>query len=161
VLAEKDGKVSGSARSVKGFNIHDALAACADLLEQFGGHMYAAGLTMKPQNVEAFRARFEEVVRGTLDPALRTPEEEVDLEIGLAEINPPFVRAIFGMEPCGPLSMRPVFLSRAVPALSVQRIGADGTHLRFNVRTPGLPGGETKAIAFGFADFFDLVAGGQ
>lgn len=161
VLTEGNGKVTGSARSVKGYNIHEAIDACGDLLEQYGGHMYAAGLAMRPENVAAFRARFEEVVRATMDPALRTPEEDVDLELGLAEITPSFARAIFGMEPFGPMSMRPVFLTRGVAARGARPIGNGGDHLKFTVDAPGMPSGELDAIAFGFAGQFELVSSGQ
>jgi single-stranded-DNA-specific exonuclease len=80
VLTESQGKAVGSARSVRGFDVYEAINACSDLLDQFGGHMYAAGLTMPLENIPAFRDRFEAVVRKTLPPALRVPEEEVDAE---------------------------------------------------------------------------------
>lgn len=159
VLTESNGKVSGSARSVKGFNIYDALDACGELLEQYGGHMYAAGLTMKAENVDAFRDRFEEVVRETLDETMRTPEEEVDLEIQLADIGPGFVKAIKGMEPFGPGNMRPVFLTRGLKANDVRLIGNDRNHLKFQVVTPGTE--PLEAIAFGQKDHFDTIADGQ
>lgn len=161
VLTQSNGKVSGSARSVKGFNIYDALDACGDLLDQFGGHMYAAGLTMKPDNVEAFRERFEAVVRQRLTEEMRTPEEDVDLEISLAEINQQFIRGIMGMEPFGPENMRPVFLTRNIPAGDARVIGNDGSHLKFTVKMPGIHSGEIDAIAFGMKDHWELVASGQ
>lgn len=159
VLTQGNGKVSGSARSVKGFNIYDALEACSDLLEQFGGHMYAAGLSMDPANVEAFRDRFEEVVRATINEHSRTPEEEVDLEIGLGDIQQSFVRAIQGMEPFGPGNMRPVFLSRGVVAKDPRLLGTDGTHLKFTVEAPGLSASGLDAIAFGQGDRLSMVEG--
>lgn len=157
VLTESNGKVAGSARSVKGFNVHDAIATCADLLEQFGGHKYAAGLTMKPENVEAFRERFEQVVRETLPPALRIPEEEVDLEIGLEAIQPAFVRGILGMEPFGPANMKPVFLSRGVVASDARTLGSTGDHLKFRIAAHGKPKVQFEAIAFRQGDKLELV----
>lgn len=159
VLTESNGMVSGSARSVKGFNIHGALEACRDLLERHGGHMYAAGLTMKPENVGAFRDRFEAVVRGTLDPALRIPEEEVDLEIGLGEVDPSFFRALHGMEPFGPMNMKPVFLTRGLTAMKVRQIGADKGHLKFTVKASGRR--ELDVIGFGQGGHINVVSGGQ
>ncbi len=159
VLTESNGMVSGSARSVKGFNIHGALEACRDLLERHGGHMYAAGLTMKPENVGAFRDRFEAVVRGTLDPALRIPEEEIDLEIGLGEVAPSFFRALHGMEPFGPMNMKPVFLTRGLTAMNARLIGADNAHLKFTVKAPGRR--ELDVIGFGQGRHLNVVSGAQ
>src|SRR5690606_22648195 len=136
LLTESNGYVSGSARSVKGFNVHDAISACSDLLEQFGGHMYAAGLTMKPENVDAFRQRFEQVVRNTLHPSMRIPEEKVDMEIELSDLQPPFVRGIEGMEPYGPCNMKPVFLTRGLLEKDARLLGTSGAHLKFEVSHP-------------------------
>lgn len=159
VLTESNGKVSGSARSVKGFNIYEALDACSELLEQYGGHMYAAGLTMNAGNVDAFRKRFEEAVREMLDETMRTPEEEVDLEVQLADIGPGFIKAIKGMEPFGPGNMRPVFLSRKLTASDVRVIGKEENHLKFRVGT--LDTEPWDAIAFGQKDHFGTIADGQ
>lgn len=161
VLTESNGQVSGSARSVKGFNVHDAIDACSDLLEQFGGHMYAAGLTMKPENVDAFRQRFEEVVRETLHPSMRIPEEEVDLEIELSDIQPPFVRGIEGMEPFGPCNMKPALLTRDLKARDVRLLGTSGDHLKFKVSHPDRPNVEFDAIAFRQGEHFDLLRSGN
>lgn len=161
VLTESNGYVSGSARSVKGFNVHDAISACSDLLEQFGGHMYAAGLTMKPENVDAFRQRFEQVVRNTLHPSMRIPEEEVDLEIELSDIQPPFVRGIEGMEPFGPCNMKPVFLTRGLLAKDARLLGTSGDHLKFKVSHPDYPKVELEAIAFRQGEHFDLLRSGK
>lgn len=161
VLTESNGKVTGSARSVKGFNVHDAIAECADLLEQYGGHMYAAGLTMKPENVKAFREAFEQVVRTTLSPALRIPEEEVDLEIGLAEIQPPFLRGIQGMEPFGPANMKPVFLTRGAVARDARTIGSTGEHLKFRACDPKHPEVGFEAIAFRQGGQLELLRTGE
>ncbi|HMN04848.1 MAG TPA: single-stranded-DNA-specific exonuclease RecJ [Flavobacteriales bacterium] len=161
VLTKSNDLVSGSARSVKGFNIYEALDACSDLLERYGGHMYAAGLTMKPEMVEGFRDRFEKVVRETMDESLRMPEEEVDLEIGLGEIQEPFFRALQGMEPFGPENMKPVFLARGVTARDVRLLGNDGTHLKFKVTAPNMPEQDLDAIAFGQADHLEMVVGNQ
>jgi single-stranded-DNA-specific exonuclease len=161
VLTESNGKVAGSARSIKGFNVHDAIAACAGLLEQYGGHMYAAGLTMKPENVQAFRQRFEEIVRGTLPAALRVPEEEVDLEISLEEIQPGFVKGMDAMAPFGPANMKPVFLTRGVVAKDPRTIGSNGDHLKFRITDPENPIVQLEAIAFRQGDKLELLRSEQ
>ncbi|HRD54283.1 MAG TPA: single-stranded-DNA-specific exonuclease RecJ [Flavobacteriales bacterium] len=114
VLTASNGKAVGSARSVKGFDVHEAISACSDLLDQYGGHMYAAGLTMPVEHVEAFRKRFDEAVRATITAEQRVPEEEVDLELRLDQIDEGLLRVIKHMAPYGPGNMRPVFLARGV-----------------------------------------------
>ena len=160
VLTESNGKASGSARSVKGFDVHEAIAACADLLDQFGGHMYAAGLSMPVENVEAFRERFERVVRERMPAELRIPVEEIDLEIGLDLINDRLVRDVQHMAPFGPRNMRPVFLSRGVvDSGSARIVGED--HLKLVVHSPGKPNKRFDAIAFRQGRHFDTVKSGE
>jgi len=114
VLTEADGIASGSARSVKDFDVYNAIEACSDLLEQFGGHKYAAGLTMKVENVEAFKLKFEEVVSNTILEEMLTPEIEIDCELRLDEIEPKFFRVLKQFAPFGPGNMSPVFVSKGV-----------------------------------------------
>lgn len=114
VLAMSNGKVSGSARSVMGFNVYEAIYECRDLLENYGGHFYAAGITMKPENFQPFVDRFEQVVSGTIEPQMLTPEIEIDAEIELEDIKPAFYNIIKQFEPFGPNNMRPVFCTRNV-----------------------------------------------
>ena len=159
VLTESNGKVAGSARSVKGFDVYEAISACSDLLEQFGGHTYAAGLTLDPANLETFRRRFEEVVRGTLREEQRTPEEEVDAEITLRDINDRFVRVLHHMAPYGPGNMRPVFLTRGVVDKGWARIVGEN-HLKMNLADPNDPRRELDAIAFRQGHHMDLVRSG-
>lgn len=160
VLTESNGKVVGSARSVKGFDVYEAISSCSDLLEQYGGHMYAAGLTMPTGNVEAFRARFEEVVRATIRPEQRMPEEEVDLEIRLADITGRMVNILRYMEPYGPGNMRPVFLSRGVVDTGMMRVLKE-EHLKMTVADPLDPYRRFDAIAFKQAHHADLVRSGE
>ncbi len=160
VLTESNGKASGSARSVKGFDVHEAISACAHLLDQFGGHMYAAGLSMPVENVDAFRERFEEVVRARMPENLRVPEEEIDLEIGLDRVSDRLVRDVQHMAPFGPCNMRPVFLSRGVVDSGSARIVGDD-HLKLVVHAPGKPGKRFDAIAFRQGRHFDLVKSGE
>lgn len=160
VLTESNGKASGSARSVKGFDVHEAISACSDLLDQFGGHTYAAGLTLPLENVEAFRQRFERVVRERLNGQLRSPEEDVDLEITLHRIDERFVRTVQHMAPFGPHNMRPVFLTRNVVDSGRARIVGED-HLKLTLQHPDDPRRRFDAIAFRQAHHFDLVKSGE
>ena len=160
VLTESNGKAVGSARSVKGFDVYEAISACGHLLEQFGGHMYAAGLTMPLENVDAFRERFEEAVRATIHPEMRIPEEEVDLEIRLADITPTLVRILHHMAPFGPGNMRPVLLTRGVVDTGNVRLLKE-QHLKMTLAHPDDPHRSFDAIAFKMADRIDLVRSGD
>lgn len=112
VLTDFEGVVSGSARSVKRFDIYKAIEECKDLLTQFGGHQFAAGLTMKPENVNAFIEKFEEVVSTTIEDDMLTQEIEIDNEIDFSELNPKFMRILKQFGPFGPGNMAPVFATR-------------------------------------------------
>lgn len=160
VLTASQGRAVGSARSVKGFDVYEAINACSDLLEQFGGHTYAAGLTMPLDNVEAFRARFDEVVRATLDPALRTPEEEVDAEVRLADLDDRLARILHHMAPFGPGNMKPVFLTRGVVDTGNARIVGDD-HLKMSLRMAGTQGPAFDAIGFRMGGHFERVKSGE
>jgi single-stranded-DNA-specific exonuclease len=159
VLTQSQGKAVGSARSVKGFDVYEAISACSDLLEQFGGHMYAAGLTMPLENVEPFRQRFEEVVRGTIEPHMRVPEEEVDVEIDLHDIDDRLVRILHHMAPYGPANMRPVFLTRGVVCVGPPRIVGED-HLKMTLADASDMRRTLDAIAFKQAHHADLVRSG-
>lgn len=159
VLTESNGKVVGSARSVRGFDVYEAINACSDLLEQFGGHMYAAGLTMRPEQVQPFRERFEAQVRATLPPLCRTPVEEVDLEVDLDAFNARFVNVLRHMAPYGPANMRPTFVARGlVDTGSARVVGTD--HLKLTVRPAQASGPRFDAIAFKQAHHLELVRSG-
>ena len=112
VFTRSGDKLAASARSVKDFDVYNALEACAEHLEQFGGHMYAAGLTLKEEQYANFRAKFETVVADTIHPDLLIPEISIDAEINLRDITPKFFRILKQFEPFGPGNMTPVFLTR-------------------------------------------------
>jgi single-stranded-DNA-specific exonuclease len=114
VLTHSNGKVSGSARSVRGFNIYEAIHECRDLLENYGGHFYAAGMTMLPERVKDFSDKFEDVVSKSIPPELLIPEIEIDAEIKISDIKQTFYNILKQFEPFGPNNLRPVFLSRNV-----------------------------------------------
>jgi single-stranded-DNA-specific exonuclease len=158
ILCESNGKATGSARSVKGFNIYEAIKSCADLLEQYGGHMYAAGLTMPLENVEPFIQRFEEVVAATITEESLTPEIEIDAELSFTDIDYKFFNLLKQFAPFGPGNMRPVFLTKNVKDRGGSRIVGE-THLKLDLlhRNKGQNG-----IAFGMAHFSEhIVSNGK
>ncbi|HNW53085.1 MAG TPA: DHH family phosphoesterase, partial [Bacteroidales bacterium] len=112
VLTQSNGLITGSARSVKDFDVYDAIDACSDLLEHFGGHMYAAGLSLKPENLKPFRDRFNSIVAASITDEMLIPEVEVDLELNLNQITPKFLRILKQFAPFGPGNMSPVFMTR-------------------------------------------------
>ena len=134
VFTKSGDKLAASARSVKGFDVYNALEACSEFIEQFGGHKYAAGLTLAPKNYENFKNKFEEVVESTIDKELLTPEISIDAAIDLSEITPKFFRIIQQMAPFGPKNMKPTFTSTCVRDNGYgKQVGADKTHLKLNV----------------------------
>lgn len=156
ILTESNGKATGSARSVKDFDVYNAIEACADLLEQFGGHKYAAGLTLKLENLEAFQQKFEQVVSATIEEHMLIPEIEIDSEINLNEITPKFFRILKQFEPFGPGNMSPVFVSNNLVDKGYVRI-VGSNHLKMDVLSATEPKQSFPAIAFGQAQYFDDV----
>jgi len=157
ILTESNGKATGSARSVKGFDIHEALVSCSDLLEQFGGHMFAAGMTMPLENVEAFQKRFEEIVSKTIKEESLTPEVEIDMEIELIDITPKFYRILKQFAPFGPGNMAPVFMTKQLSDDGNGKI-VGATHLKVRLGKPNQP--YIDAIAFGRADMILPISKG-
>lgn len=159
VLTESNGKVTGSARSVIGFNIYEAIHQCGDLLENYGGHYFAAGMTLDRENLEAFSQRFEQVVRETIQPGSLRPEIEIDAEVSLKDITAGFYNIVRQFEPFGPTNLRPVFLSRGV--LDHKRYSriVKEMHIRFVISQ----GNDhiLSGIGFGMADKFGIVASGR
>ncbi|ASZ15164.1 single-stranded-DNA-specific exonuclease RecJ [Chitinophaga pendula] len=161
ILTQSNDKVAGSARSVMGFNVYEAIHQCKDLLENYGGHFYAAGMTLKPENVPAFQQMFEQVVATTIDPELLIPEIVIDTEISLADITPAFFNILKQFEPLGPDNLRPVFLARNLVDSGYSRIVKE-EHIKFSVRqytrntTAAFSG-----IGFYMADKFPIMADKQ
>lgn len=158
VLTLSNEKVTGSARSVSGFNIYDAIHECRDLLENYGGHFYAAGMTMHPDKVEQFIEKFEEVVSGTIEPHLLTPEIEIDAELRIRDITPAFYNIIKQFEPFGPANMRPVFISRNVQDFRGTSRVVKEQHLRVIVHQGD--GTTIDGIGFGLAAKYPIVQQG-
>lgn len=154
VLTKSNGHVAGSARSVAGFDLYEALSACSDLLEQFGGHKYAAGLTMKVENVPALQMKFEEVVAQSITPELLCPEIMIDAEIKLEEISPKFFRVLQQFAPFGPENMAPVFLAKNLYTVGpASLVGMN--HLKMSVTQEGARAFE--CIGFGLAEYLPKV----
>ncbi|MCK6650060.1 MAG: DHH family phosphoesterase, partial [Bacteroidia bacterium] len=156
ILTESNGKATGSARSVKDFDVYDAIEACSDLLEQFGGHKYAAGLTLKLENIEAFQKRFEEVVSSTIEEHMLIPEIEIDAEIELNQITPKFYRILKQFAPFGPGNMAPIFMTRHLVDKGYVRI-VGTNHLKLDIQSALNPRESFPAIGFGLGEYFDAI----
>ncbi|MEI6764446.1 MAG: single-stranded-DNA-specific exonuclease RecJ [Bacteroidota bacterium] len=160
VLTNSNGLICGSARSVKDFDIYDAIDACSDLLEHFGGHKYAAGLSLKPENLTQFISRFEDIVCSTITEDMMVPEVEVDTELDLKQINSKFYRIIQQFAPFGPGNMAPVFLSRGVVDIGTARV-VGKNHLKLNITHPTISGLPLPAIAFQYGELYDYIRSGN
>ena len=147
ILTESNGMITGSARSVKNFDVYNAIDACSKYLEHFGGHMYAAGLSMKPENFEDFRKTFCKFVEENLPDDMLVPEIEIDAEIDLSMIHGKFFRVLKQFAPFGPGNSNPTFLSRNCATRGYARI-VGAKHLKFNVLQPESGQAEIPAIAF-------------
>jgi single-stranded-DNA-specific exonuclease len=160
VLTKSGDKLAGSARSVRGFDLYAALEQCTDHLLQFGGHMYAAGMTLLEENFAAFRDRFEEVVATTINPELLTPLVEYDLEIKLGDITEKFYRILKQFEPHGPGNLSPTFVTYNLKDTGwAKGVGQDEAHLKFQALEEST-GTKMSGIAFGFGHLAeDLKAG--
>lgn len=159
VLTESNGKVTGSARSVTGFNIYEAIHQCGDLLENYGGHYFAAGMTMLPENLAAFRQRFEQVVADTIGPESLQPETEIDAEVKLKDITPGFYNIIKQFEPFGPTNLRPVFMTSGVTDYKGYSRVVKEMHIRFVIAQDGQH--TLSGIGFGMAAKFGVIASGK
>ncbi len=150
ILTSSNGKATGSARSVKGFNIHDAILECEDLLDQFGGHQFAAGLTLPLENVDRFRDRFEEVVSSTISPDLLIPKMEIDYIVPLEFVNFKTQSIINQMAPFGPMNPKPTFGSESVYLKYPAKVLKD-EHLKLTIFQKG-SGKSFSAIGFGLGE---------
>jgi single-stranded-DNA-specific exonuclease len=157
VLTRSNGHVAGSARSVLGYDLYEALCECKDLLIQFGGHKYAAGLTMEPENVEAFKARFEEVVSATIAPEQLIQQIQIDAELRLSQIEPKFFRILNQFAPFGPENMSPVFISKNVYVNgNAALVGA--AHIKMSVMQEG--SAAFDCIAFNHGEYLPQLKPG-
>lgn len=156
VFTKSGDKLAASARSVKDFDVYNALEACAEHLEQFGGHMYAAGMTLKEENYVAFKEAFEKEVEKTIHPDLLIPEISVDAEIELSDINERLIRILNQFEPFGPQNMTPVFVTKGVKDTGYGKtIGQNDEHLKLFVKQNGSEG--FGVIGFGLGNKLELT----
>lgn len=160
VFTKSGERLAASARSVRGFDIYNALEACSDHIEQFGGHMYAAGLTMHEKDFEGFKEAFETVVATSISPQLLIPETVIDVEINLNDITPRFYRILKQFAPFGPGNMAPVFMSQNLKDTGYGKcIGTDKTHLRAVVKQEDSP--VFTGIGFNMADKHEIITEGN
>ena len=160
VFTKSGDKLAASARSVKDFDVYNALEACAEHLEQFGGHMYAAGMTLKEENYTAFKEAFERVVEQTIHPDLLIPEISADVEMELSDINEKLIRLLNQFEPFGPQNMTPVFLTKGVKDTGYAKgIGQNEEHLKLFVKQSRSFGSSEGfgAIGFGLGNKLELT----
>lgn len=153
VLTQNENIVGGSARSVPGFNLYEAVHECREYLLGYGGHFAAAGMTLLPQNVQPFKEKFEMVVARSITPELLIPEIIIDTEIKFSDITPSFYNIVHQMEPFGPENMTPVFISRDVEETGFSKIVKE-KHIRFVLRQGHH---QFTGIGFNLAGKFDIL----
>ncbi len=162
ILTESNGFATGSARSVQGYDLYQAIEACSDLLESFGGHMFAAGLTLRKENIRPFMERFEQYVNSTITEDQLVPRIFVDSELSFAEINEDFFNFLNRFQPFGPENMSPVFVSRNIRDTGAGKmVGSSGEHLRLELYQDSSRSKSFPAIAFSQANHFEQIRGGQ
>ena len=162
VLTSSNGFITGSARSIHGFDLYDAISSCADLLENYGGHIYAAGLTMKEENLSEFVRRIDKYVGEHVLKEMYTPIIDVDSEIDFRRITPKFFRILKQFQPFGPGNSTPVFLTENVyDDGNGRKVGPGGAHLKLELMQESQPYDRIPAIAFNMADRFDYIKSGN
>ena len=161
ILTESNGLATGSARSVRDFDLYEAIGQCSDLLESYGGHMYAAGLTMRIENIPEFKRRFEDIVTRQITDMQQTQTIEIDAKIPLSEITPRFYRILKQFAPFGPHNMTPVFMTEDVFDAGTSRVvGKKEEHLKLDLVEPDVNSGIFAGIAFNQSDAYDLISSG-
>nr|MCH9660430.1 single-stranded-DNA-specific exonuclease RecJ [Bacteroidota bacterium] len=159
VFTKSGEKLAASARSVKGFDVYNALQACSEHIEQFGGHKYAAGLTLEEEQYEGFKKQFEKVVLETIDPKLLNPEITIDTEITFDDITPKFYRILKQFAPFGPGNMAPVFMTQTIKDTGRgKQVGEDKSHLRLVMKQGN--GQSITGIGFGLGDKHEIACEG-
>ena len=162
VLTKSNGMITGSARSVQGFDLYASIESCADLLENFGGHVYAAGLTLKEEHLEEFCRRMDRFVSGTITREELTPVVDIDAVLDFSQITPKFLRILKQFQPFGPGNATPVFLTEDVyDAGNGRKVGAGGVHLKLDLMQGSQPYRQIGAIGFNMAGFYDYIKGGN
>ena len=162
VLTKSNGFITGSARSVSGFDLYSSIESCADILENFGGHVYAAGLTMKEEHLEEFCKRMNKFVSGNITREELTPVVEIDACLNFSQITPKFVRLLRQFQPFGPGNNNPVFLTEDVyDAGNGRKVGAGGVHLKLDLMQESQPYRQIAAIGFNMSEYYDHIKAGN
>lgn len=162
ILTESNGLATGSARSVRDFDLYEAIGQCSDLLESYGGHMYAAGLTMRIENIPEFRRRFEEIVTAQITDKQQVQTIDVDAKLTLSEITPRFFRILKQFAPFGPHNMMPIFVTEDVFDAGTSRlVGKNKEHLKLDLVEPDVNSGIFPGIAFNQSEAYNLITSGS
>lgn len=162
VLTMSNNFATGSARSVAGFDLYQAVESCSDLLENFGGHMYAAGLTMKPENVEEFTRRFHAYVEEHINPTLLVPQVDIDSELLFSDITPSFRAVLSRFQPFGPGNTAPVFVTRGVSNRGdAKLVGAEQEHIKMDLTQRQKPNTTIGSIAFQQPSHYEWIRNGR
>jgi single-stranded-DNA-specific exonuclease len=162
ILTESNGFATGSARSVQGYDLYQAIESCSDLLESFGGHMFAAGLTLKKENIIPFMERFEQYVNRTITDDQLVPRIFIDTELSFSEVNDDFFKSLSLFQPFGPENMSPLFVSRNVFDTGAGRmVGSSGEHLKLDLCQESTGQKSFPAIAFSQANHFEYIRAGN
>lgn len=162
ILTESNGYATGSARSVTGYDLYQAVEACSDLLESFGGHMYAAGLTLKKENVPLFIKRFDKIVSETIHEDQLMPRILIDMELDFSDITDKFHRILDQFQPYGPDNLAPVFITRKVYDTGTGRVvGSGGEHLKLDLCSESTGTVSLPAIAFGQGNMLKIIKEGH
>ena len=162
VLTKSNGFITGSARSVAGFDLYESIEHCADLLVDFGGHVYAAGLTLKEENIEEFAGRINTFISGKITEEMLTPVVTLDAKLDFAQITPKFLRLLKQFQPFGPGNNNPLFLTENVyDGGNGRKVGAGGVHMKLDLIQESQPYHQIPAIAFNMSDFYDYIKAGN
>jgi len=163
ILTHSNGKAAGSARSVPDFDVYEAIEACSDLLEQFGGHKHAAGLSLKIENIPAFQQRFEQVVAARILPEQLVPRIDVDMKLPLRSATDKFMRILNQIAPFGPGNMQPTFVSENVVAIreTAKLVGKDNPQIHLKFRVKQADSAEFECIAFNMGQHLERIDSGE
>lgn len=162
VLTRSNGFVTGSARSIAGFDLYKAIESCSDILVNFGGHVYAAGLTLREEDLPEFASRMDSFVEGKISTEMLTPVIDVDAKLDFEQITPKFFRILKQFQPFGPGNGNPVFLTENVcDAGMARKVGAGGAHLKLDLIQESQPYRQIPSIAFNMAEYYDYIKEGN
>lgn len=162
VLTKSNGMVTGSARSVAGFDLYESIEHCSDLLENFGGHLYAAGLTLKEENLKVFAERMDRFAAGKITTEMLTPVIDIDAKLDFAQISPKFFHILKQFQPFGPGNSNPVFVTEDVyDDGRGRKVGAGGLHLKLDLIQEDQPYHQIAAIGFNMAGHYDHIKEGN